>query len=101
MKKFKELFEKQDYELYHKSYTSAVQEAERYANSQGFELDPEEMADKIGLGPKKPSEGKTNKFSLDLYKNGEPIKGKRKFHFQVYNRGNDVGNNFELNLYIS
>lgn len=97
---FKELFtEGVDYILYHPSYTSAVQAAELYANNLGYTLDAEEMADKIGLGPKKPSGGKTNKFTLDLFKNGKPIKGKRKFHFQIYNRG-ETGNPYELNAYI-
>ncbi len=98
---FKELFlEKSDYVLYHNSYTSAVQAAEKYVNDQGFELDKEEMADSIGMGPGKPKNGKTVKHSLGLYKNGSPIKGKRKFHFQVYNRGQD-NNTYELNAYIS
>ena len=96
---FKELFEKSDYVLYHDTYTAAVQEAERYANSKGFELDKEEMADKIGLGPGKPKKGKTTKHTLDLYKNNKPISGKKKFHFQVYNRGQDR-NTYELNAYI-
>ncbi len=96
---FKELFES-NYTLYHNSYTSAVQEAERYVNKQGYTLDDEEMADKIGMGPGKPKDGQTVKHTLDLYKNGSPIKGKKKFHFQVYNRGQD-NNTYELNAYIS
>ena len=97
---FKELFEKQQYELYHDTYTSAIQEAEKYAKSKGFDLDKEEMADEIGMGPGRPKKGKTVRHTLTLYKNGEPIKGKRKFHIQVYNRGQDR-NTYELNCYIA
>jgi len=100
MQKFKEIFEKSDYVLYHDTYTAAVQEAERYVNGQGYELDKEEMADKIGLGPGKPKKGKTVKTTLDLYKNGKMISGKKKFHFQVYNRGQD-NHAYELNAYIA
>ncbi len=99
---FKEIFieGKNDYIIYHDSYTSAIQSAELYANNQGYTLDAEEMADKIGLGPKRPSKGKTNKFTLDLYKNGKMINNKFKFHFQVYNRGTS-SNTYELNCYIA
>jgi hypothetical protein len=97
---FKEIFEKSDYVLYHDTYTSAVQEAERYAKSQGFDLSKDELADEVGLGPGKPKNGKTVRHSLTLYKNGEPIKGKRRLHFQVYNRGQDR-HAYELNAYIA
>jgi hypothetical protein len=100
MTKFKKIYEKSNYVLYHDTYTSAVQEAERYAKSQGYDLDKEEMADEIGLGPGKPKKGKTVKHHLTLYKNGQPIKGKKKLHFQVYNRGQDR-NTYELNAYIA
>jgi hypothetical protein len=96
---FKELFES-DYVLYHDTYTSAVQEAERFVIKQGYELDKEEMADEIGMGPGKPKPGKTVKHTLQLYKNGSPIKGKKRFHFQVYNRG-QKGHTYELNAYIA
>jgi len=100
MNVFRKIIEKSNYVLYHDTYTSAIQEAERYAKSQGFELNKEEMADEIGMGPGKPKDGKTVRHTLTLYKNGEPIKGKRKFHIQVYNRGQDR-NSYELNAYIA
>ncbi len=96
----KSIIEKLSYEVYHDSYTSAVQEAERFANKQGYELDPEEMADKIGLGPHKPKPGKTNKFTIDLLKNGKLIKNKFKLQIQIYNRGTN-SNEYELNIYIA
>lgn len=95
--KFRDLLEAQNYEVYHNSYTSAIQTAEKFAEKQGYTLDKEEMADKIGSGPAKPKEGKTNKFSLTLFKNGK--QQKKMLQIQVYNRGTDT-NEFELNCYI-
>lgn len=99
MKTFREitLTEKAKYEVYHNSFNSAIQAAEEFAENQGYEIDPEEMADKVGLGPAKPKEGKTNKYSISLTKNGKPQK--KALQIQVYNRGTK-GNEFELNTYI-
>ena len=88
---------KNDYPIYHNTYTSAIQAAEKYVTDKGYELDSEEMANDIGLGPAKPKEGKTNKFSLTLTKNGK--KQKKALQIQIYNRGT-TGNEYELNIYI-
>jgi len=88
---------KKDYDIYHDSLTSAVQEMESYVLANGYDLDPEEMADKIGFGPSKPSNGKTNRYTVTLYKNGK--EQRKAVHFQVYNRGTDR-NPYELNTYI-
>ena len=98
LKKFLGEAKAPQYQLYHDTYTAAVYEFERYMESKGFKLDDEEMATKIGFGPRKPSKGKTNSFSIYLYKKG---KQQRKMgHFQVYNRGTN-GNEYELNAYVS
>jgi hypothetical protein len=90
------LEKKGDYEIYHSTYTSAIQEAERYCEEQGFYWNKDESFAKIGSGPRKPQEGKTNKFSLELYtKEGKPA-GKA-VHFQVYG----MGDRYELNAYLS
>lgn len=87
---------KNDYEIYHNTYTSAVKEAESFCENQGFYWNKEESFNKIGAGPKKPAEGKTNKISLELYnKEGKPA-GKA-VHFQVYG----MGTKYELNVYLS
>lgn len=98
MKSFREYLSESKYILYHNSYTSAVQEAEKFAVNQGFTLDQEQLAQDIGLGPAKPKEGKTNKFSLDLYKNDKLQK--KKLQVQIYNRGTN-SNEYELNVYIN
>jgi hypothetical protein len=86
---------KEDYKIYHDSYTSAINTALDYAEKKGYEYDKEETAEKIGLGPKKPSEGKTNKFSINLTKEGKPQK--KKLQIQVYG----MEKKYELNCYIN
>ena len=89
------------YKVNHKSYTSAVQEIEPFALKRGYELDSEELADEIGLGPSKPKNGKTNKFHFKLYNDiigeDEPQLQKKMLHVQIYG---DEGR-FEINMYIS
>ena len=55
-----------------------------------IEVDPDEITDKVALGPKRPSKGKTNSYRL-LDKDG-----KQAIHVQVY--GMDSGK-YELNMY--
>lgn len=84
-----------DFEVYHDTYTSAVSEALRYVNSRGFETNGDDVWEKISVGPKKPSEGQTNKITLKLLKNGK--EQKKALHIQIYN----MGKKYELNLYIN
>ena len=106
MVKFSAFLEgKNDYAVYHNSYSEAVSEIERFVEDNGYTLDNttdsenigDQMATKVGLGPKKPKEGETNKFHFDLYKNNKKIR--KLLHAQIYNRGTN-GNEFELNMYI-
>ena len=83
------------YQTYHNSYTSAVDTALEYAEKQGYSYDKEETATKIGMGPKKPDDGKTNKFTITLYKDGK--EQKKALHFQIYG----MGERYELNTYIA
>jgi hypothetical protein len=83
------------YEIYHKSYTSAINAALDYAEKKGYTYDKEETADKIGAGPKKPSEGKTNRFTITLKKDDK--EQKKALHIQVYG----MGEKYELNCYIN
>lgn len=85
----------ENYKIYHDSYTSAVDEAGRHAEARGYKHDPEEVAEKIGNGPRKPSEGQTNSFHLNLLKDGE--KSGQMHHLQIYGMGNGK---YELNQYI-
>ena len=78
------------YDLYHKDFSSAMQHAYSYAKSKmGITVDPKEIDSKVATGPKKPTEGKTNKYML---------KGKGgNLQIQVYNKGGSKP--FELNMY--
>ena len=85
---------KSDYEVYHKSYTSAIQAAKEYAEKKGYEINDDDSFRQIGMGPRKPSEGKTNKFSIELSKDGKVQR--KKLQIQVYG----MRNSYELNAYI-
>ena len=78
------------YDLYHKTFSDAMKHAVDYAKSKmGITVDPKEIDDKVATGPKKPSDGKTNKYRL---------KGKGgTLQIQVYNKGGSKP--FELNMY--
>jgi len=86
---------KSDYEVYHKDYSTAVQTAIKQAEKRGYEVDMDDWHDKVATGPKKPSSGKTNSFSVKLKKDGK--ESKKALHLQVYNMDN---HKYELNMYI-
>lgn len=100
MKKVK-LFEqfltekKSDYQVYHNMYSSAIDAALEYAESQGYTYDKEETATKIGMGPKKPGDGFTNRFTITLFKDGK--EQKKALQISIYG----MGNKYELNTYIA
>lgn len=92
--RLKSVMNEAKFEVYHKSYTSAIEAAREYAEKQGYEINNDDAFTKIGVGPKKPSEGKTNRFSIELSKDGKPQK--KMLHIQVYG----MKNSYELNCYI-
>ena len=57
-----------DYELYHKTFSAAMQHAYAHAKKRGYIVDPDEIDNKVATGPKKPSSGKTNKYILGTNK---------------------------------
>ena len=77
------------YELYHKTFSGAMQHAYDYAKKKGHIVDPKEIDDKVATGPKKPSSGKTNRYSLKA--------GRKTVEIQVANLDNK---RYELNMYI-
>ena len=54
----------EDYQINHATYSAAIDEVESFANKNGYCLNKEEMADKIGLNTIRPKEGQTNRISL-------------------------------------
>ena len=83
------------YQIYHKLYSYAVQHAVKQAEKKGYTVDPDAYDREVALGPRKPGEGKTNRFSLPLMKNGKPQK--KTLNMQIYGMGNQ---GYELNMYI-
>ena len=84
------LEEKAKYDLYHKTFSAAMQHAYDVAKKQGFIVDPDDIDSKVATGPRKPSSGKTNRYILGTDK-------KKKLHVQVANLDNKK---YELNMYI-
>lgn len=86
---------KKDYEIYHNTFSSAIDEVKKFAKKNGYELDDDDLFHKVGTGPKKPSTGKTNSYHLKLIKGGK--EDRKSLHFQVYG----MKSQYELNMYIS
>jgi len=85
-----ELDEASKYDLYHKDFSSAMQHAYKMAKKiHGITISPDEISDKVATGPRKPSEGKTNKYRLEGDKGAIQV--------QVYNKGGSKP--YELNFY--
>ena len=82
--------------IYHRQYSSAVDAALAVAKKQGFEVSDDEVFQQISTGPRKPSEGKTNRFTLELTKNGKPVN--KTLQVQIYGMGNG---SYELNAYVA
>ena len=78
------------YEIYHKTFSAAMQHAYRAARKMGYIVDSDDIDSKVASGPKKPSSGKTNKYILDTNK-------KQNLHVQVANLDNK---RYELNMYV-
>ncbi len=85
---------KKDFDIYHKTYTSAVTHAADVAKRQGYEVDPDSWETEITFGQRKPSEGKSVSKHIKLTKDGKPQR--KMLHLQVYGMKNE----FELNMYI-
>ena len=86
---------KSDYEIKHKSFSSAIQHAVEVAMKKGYEVDPDDYDQKVAMGPKKPSKGKTNSYSIKLTKNGK--EQRKALQVQIANLDNKF---YELNMYI-
>ena len=78
------------YELYHKTFSAAMQHAYQAARKMGYIVDSDDIDSKVSNGPKKPSSGKTNSYILGTQK-------KQNLHVQVANLDNK---RYELNMYI-
>ncbi len=86
-----------DYKVYHDTFTGVVDEVIGHLGKQGLYMAEDDVWNKISVGPGKPKDGRTDRYSMPLYDaDGKPA-GKAT-HFQVYDMGNGK---YELNLYTS
>ena len=86
---------KRNDDVYHKTYTSAINTALEFAEKRGFTYDKEEVAREIGMGPRKPKDGDTNRFTISLKKDDK--EQRKSLHIQVYG----MKETYELNCYIN
>lgn len=86
---------KSDFQVYHNTYSSAVDAALEYARSRGYEVVEDDVWDQISVGPAKPKDGVTNRASIGLTKDGKPQR--KMLQIQIYG----MGNKYELNAYIN
>lgn len=84
-----------DYEVYHNTFSSAVQEAKKYAEGKGFVVNEDDWFNQIETGPRKPEEGQSNRYSIGLTAKGKP--SKKNLNIQVYN----LGKRYEVNCYFA
>src|SRR6056300_803698 len=88
-----------DYQVYHKSFTDADDEARKFAEKRGFEIDEDDWQSQIAMGGKnvrsRPSVGKDTRFTVGLLKGGKPQR--KALQIQVYG----MKNGYELNAYIN
>lgn len=89
------IFDMKNLEIYHKTFSGAVAEAIAYAEQRSFVVDTNDVWNQISTGPKKPDEGKTNKYHISLTREG--LKAKRTLCIQIYG----MKETYELNCYIS
>tara|TARA_Y100000389_G_scaffold147957_1_gene146935 strand:+ start:1920 stop:2555 length:636 start_codon:yes stop_codon:yes gene_type:complete len=90
------LLEKEDFVVYHNTYSATIDAVEKYANDKGYELNQEEYGNAYVDAFFKPKEGSTKKDTLSLFKKGK--EQKKALHIQIYGRQNKK---FELNMYIN
>jgi hypothetical protein len=83
------------YIVTHNSYSSAVTELIQATEKRGFTIDPDEIWNTISIGPAKPKEGQTNRFSLPILKDNQIQK--KQLQVQICGLSNG---RFELNMYI-
>lgn len=88
------------YELYHNTYTSAVQAAKQYAAANGFKVDDGDWSRNITLGPGKPGIGRTVKHNIRLIDATTGKQSSKALHIQVFNMGTN-GKTYELTCYIN
>lgn len=91
---------KQEFEVYHNSFTDAAQTAREMAEKRGYTIDEDDWQSEVALGGRysrsRPAEGETHTFTVGLLKDGKPQR--KGLTFTVY--GMPRGR-YELVAYIN
>ena len=66
-------------------------------DKRGYEVDAMDYDSKVASGPRKPSAGDTNSFSLELLDSRTSEPANKLLHIQIYNMDDNM---YELNMYI-
>jgi hypothetical protein len=91
--------EKINDEVYFNTFSGAVQYARLKVENRGYVISDDDWFNEVSTGQGRPDEGQTTRMSIGLYKNDKLQR--KALHIQVYNRGNQIQNNFELNYYVA
>ncbi len=87
---------KHDYQIYHDTYSSAVQHAVDHTKKvHGFDVDQDSYDSEVTFGQRKPSAGKTVMKKIDLHKDGKSAR--KRLQIQVHGMSNGK---YELNKYV-
>lgn len=86
-------------EVYFNTFSSAVQYAREKVEKRGYEIDENDWWGEVAMGKGRPAEGETTRMTIGLIKNGKPQR--KALQIIVYNRGNQIKNNYELTYYIN
>lgn len=82
---------------YYQSHSEGMSAVLDQVKSQGYDISEDNWFRHVS-GTRKPAEGQTVNFDIPMDKDGKETN--KYVHIQVYNRGNMVPNNFEVNSYM-
>lgn len=86
-------------DIYFDTFSEAVQTARKRVEDIGYVIDEDDWFHEVTTGPGKPKEDQTTRMTIGLFKNNKPQR--KALHIIVYNRGNNIKNNYELTTYVN
>ena len=91
--------EKINEEVYFNTFSGAVQYARLKVENRGYVIDEDDWFNEVNTGKGRPKDDQTTRMTIRLYKDNKPQR--KALQIQVYNRGNQIQNNFELTYYVA
>lgn len=87
-------------QIYFKSFSEAINYSLKKVEEQGYKTFKDQVFSELNQHDRaRPKVGETKRFTFDLYKGGK--KQRKALQVQVYNRGNEFLEPYELNKYIN